>query len=86
MEENINQELPMILEATAVNRLPTLRFGDRGNSVRILQRLLVTKRYPISIDGDFGVLTETAVKAFQSRRGLRADGIVGPRTWRALSS
>ncbi|AFY56066.1 putative peptidoglycan-binding domain-containing protein [Rivularia sp. PCC 7116] len=86
MEENTSQKLPMILEATAVNRLPTLRFGDRGNSVRILQRLLVAKRYPISVDGDFGVLTETAVKAFQSRRGLRVDGIVGPRTWRALSA
>ncbi|MDY6900792.1 MAG: peptidoglycan-binding domain-containing protein [Cyanobacteriota bacterium] len=86
MRENINQERTMILQQTAVNRLPTLRFGDRGNSVRILQRLLIAKRYPISVDGDFGVLTETAVKAFQSRRGLVVDGIVGPRTWRALSS
>ncbi|MBV6627787.1 MAG: peptidoglycan-binding protein [Rivularia sp. (in: Bacteria)] len=86
MQEKTNQKRLMILEATAVNRLPTLRFGDRGNSVRILQRLLVAKRYPISVDGDFGVLTETAVKAFQTRRGLRADGIVGPRTWRALST
>jgi peptidoglycan hydrolase-like protein with peptidoglycan-binding domain len=86
MKENIDRELPMILQATAVNRLPTLRFGDRGNSVRILQRLLVAKGYPISIDGDFGVLTETTVKAFQSRRGLIADGIVGSRTWRALSN
>ncbi|MGB3760632.1 MAG: peptidoglycan-binding domain-containing protein [Rivularia sp. (in: cyanobacteria)] len=86
MKENINQKLSMILQPTAMNRLPTLRFGDRGNSVRILQRLLVAKRYPINIDGDFGVLTETAVKAFQSRQGLSADGIVGPRTWRALST
>ncbi len=76
----------MILQANSVNRLPTLRFGDRGSAVRVLQRLLVSKRYPIRIDGDFGVLTETAVKAFQSRRGLTVDGIVGSRTWRALSS
>ena len=86
MEENINRELPMILQATSVNRLPTLRFGDRGSAVRVLQRLLVSKGYPIKIDGDFGVLTETAVKAFQSRRGLTTDGIVGSRTWRALSN
>jgi len=86
MEQNINLQLPMIFQATSVNRLPTLRFGDRGSAVRVLQRLLVSKRYPIRIDGDFGVLTETAVKAFQSRRGLTVDGIVGPRTWRALSS
>ncbi len=86
MQQKINQQLPMILQTTSVNRLPTLRFGDRGSAVRVLQRLLVSKRYPIRIDGDFGVLTETAVKAFQSRRGLTVDGIVGPRTWRALSS
>ncbi len=86
MRENFNLELPMMLQPSSVNRLPTLRFGDRGNSVRILQRLLVAKGYPIGIDGDFGVLTETAVKAFQSRRGLAADGIVGQRTWRALST
>ena len=86
MEEKIDRELPMILQTTAMNRLPTLRFGDRGNSVRILQQLLVSKGYPIGIDGDFGVLTEATVKAFQSRRGLVADGIVGSRTWRALSS
>ena len=86
MEEKIDRELPMILQATAMNRLPTLRFGDRGNSVRILQQLLISKGYPIGIDGDFGVLTEATVKAFQSRRGLTPDGIVGSRTWRALSS
>ena len=86
MEENKNQELPMRLQTTAVNRLPTLRFGNRGSAVRILQRLLVSKGYPIRIDGDFGVLTETSVKAFQSRRGLTVDGIVGSRTWRALSA
>ena len=76
----------MRLQTTTVNRLPTLRFGDRGSAVRVLQQLLVSKGYPITIDGDFGVLTETAVKAFQSRRGLTVDGIVGSRTWRALSS
>ena len=86
MEESTNRQLPMILQATAVNRLPTLRFGDRGSAVRVLQRLLTSKGYPISTDGDFGVLTETAVKAFQSRKGLVSDGIVGSRTWRALSN
>ena len=85
MRENINQERTMILQPTAVNRLPTLRFGDRGNSVRILQRLLIAKRYPITVDGDFGVLTETAVKAFQSNRNLAIDGVVGQRTWSELT-
>lgn len=66
--------------------LPTLRFGNSGNSVRVLQRLLLSKRYFIRVDGVFGPLTETTVKAFQADRGLVADGIVGPMTWRALTS
>ncbi|GAB1541538.1 hypothetical protein NUACC21_42090 [Scytonema sp. NUACC21] len=65
--------------------LPTLRFGSSGNSVRVLQRLLVSNGYFVRIDGSFGALTEAAVRAFQSGRGLNPDGIVGPRTWAELT-
>lgn len=40
----------------------------------------------LAIDGVFGPLTETEVKAFQSALGIAVDGIVGPVTWRALVS
>ncbi|WP_414552036.1 peptidoglycan-binding domain-containing protein [Anabaena sp. CCY 0017] len=65
--------------------LPTLRFGNSGTSVRILQRLLVSNGYAIRVDGAFGPLTETAVKAFQNQRNVGVDGVVGPVTWQNLS-
>ncbi len=65
--------------------LPTLYFGSSGLAVRALQRLLVANGYAIRVDGIYGALTETAVKAFQNQRSLGVDGIVGQRTWRALT-
>ncbi|WP_341529157.1 peptidoglycan-binding protein [Nostoc sp. UHCC 0302] len=65
--------------------LPTLHFGTSGIAVRALQRLLVSNGYAIRVDGIFGALTETAVKSFQNQRDLTVDGIVGQRTWRALT-
>ncbi|MBV6623931.1 MAG: peptidoglycan-binding protein [Rivularia sp. (in: Bacteria)] len=66
-------------------QLPVLRYGNTGNAVRVLQTLLMYNRYRVRITGDFDVLTEAAVKAFQSNRRLAADGIVGSRTWRELT-
>ncbi|MBW4631995.1 MAG: peptidoglycan-binding protein [Iphinoe sp. HA4291-MV1] len=77
---------PIMMQSASSSGLPTLRFGNTGNSVRALQRLLVSNGYFVQIDGVFGALTETAVRAFQSSHGLVADGVVGPRTWSALSN
>ena len=38
------------------------------------------------VDGDFGAITEAAVRAFQESHGLTPDGIVGPLTWSALEA
>ncbi len=65
--------------------LPILGFGHTGDAVRVLQRLLRSNGYSIQVDGIFGALTESAVKAFQNRRSLVSDGIVGQRTWRELT-
>lgn len=63
----------------------TLRKGSSGDCVRYLQGKLNNHGAGISADGNFGPGTETAVKNFQSSRGLTADGVVGPNTWRALN-
>ncbi|MHA6511733.1 peptidoglycan-binding protein [Tessaracoccus sp. Z1128] len=62
----------------------TLRQGDSGEDVRYLQQKLVDGGAWLSIDGRFGPATANAVRAFQSRNGLTADGVVGPQTWAAL--
>lgn len=67
--------------------LPTVRKGDSGNAVKILQAFLVAYEYSIGIsgiDGDFGSDTESAVRKFQKRSGIAVDGIVGENTWSEL--
>jgi peptidoglycan hydrolase-like protein with peptidoglycan-binding domain len=83
---SINSIQPLEIRATTMPNLPTLSFGDSGNAVRVLQRILISNGYSVRADGNFGALTEVAVKAFQSQRNLAADGVVGPRTWRALTA
>lgn len=62
----------------------TLRLGDRGAAVATLQQRLAGAGFPVTRDHVYGPRTEAAVRAFQHARDQVADGIVGPRTWRAL--
>lgn len=68
--------------------LSMLSKGAAGAQVKSLQALLI-KKFGIScgiygMDGDFGSSTESAVKKFQSKNKLAADGVVGQKTWDAL--
>lgn len=61
-----------------------LRKGSTGASVQTLQQRLRDLGYTLSLDGNFGVGTQTAVVDFQQKNNLTADGSVGPGTWTAL--
>lgn len=65
--------------------METIRYGSRGNGVRLLQ--LALKRegsYRGAMDGIFGTRTLNAVRRFQSVNGLTPDGAAGPRTLAAM--
>jgi len=54
--------------------------GATGGQVKTLQQALTALGYPVTADGDYGPATETAVKNFQTAKGLTPDGVVGPVT------
>lgn len=61
------------------DQMPTIRRGDRGAAVVLLQQQLLLKD-----DGIFGPKTDGEVRDFQTAHGLERDGVVGPSTWRAI--
>lgn len=62
---------------------PTLRAGSTGAGVLAAQCLLGGVTEP---SGSFDTATVDSTKAFQTRVGLTADGVIGARTWTALLS
>ena len=57
------------------------KIGSQGTEVRNIQtRLKSWGYYSYSVDGIYGWRTAEAVKKFQRKHGLVADGIAGPRT------
>lgn len=77
---------------TALGKLGRPLFGRRliargkvGWDVSVLQFQLARRGlYRCQITGRFGAMTEAALRVFQQKSGLAADGIAGPATMRAL--
>ena len=73
---------------TVTVKLNVLKKGSKVEQVEALQRLLKTHGYGLGstnpFDGDFGSMTDTAVKLYQRDNGLTEDGIVGEKTWKKL--
>ena len=71
---------------TAKPRTSLIR-GDSGPKVLAMQKRLEELGYWLGTpDGAYGSLTQQAVWAFQKAAGLKRDGVVGPRTLRALEA
>ncbi len=64
----------------------TVSSGSNGSAVKAAQVQLNRYGHGLAVDGAFGSGTASAAKKFQQSKGLSADGIVGPDTWRALVS
>lgn len=72
----------------------TIRKGDRGRSVHLVQQALLDLGYPLprstksvsySPDGVFGDETDAKLREFQARSSLKDDGVLGWRTLQALA-
>ena len=61
------------------------KYGDRGESIEGIQKLLNKYGYALSIDSIFGASTQDAIINFQHRLGLEVDGIVGEQTLAKLN-
>lgn len=66
--------------------LPRLQQGSRGAAVSALQTFLKERsdEDDLEVDGSFGPATQAAVKRFQTKNFLTADGIVDDEIWTVI--
>ena len=75
---------PIVSDAALGDR--TLKYKMKHTDVKQLQQVLKAKGYfkDAKTTTYFGTATRSAVKKFQKAKGLKADGIVGTNTYKAL--
>src|SRR3954471_1909375 len=81
------RQRPAVAGAQRISAYFPLTPGQRGEAIRDLQRRLGAAGFPPAVGAEaafFCPATEAAVRAFQSGRGLRCDGICDEQTWTAL--
>ncbi len=68
-----------------VNAFAVSKNGSRGDEVRKIQTKLKNwGYYNGAVDGVYGWQTENAVRSFQKKNGLTADGVAGEKTLNAM--
>jgi hypothetical protein len=78
------QPVGAIKNFTPDTTVASLGNGALGDVVVWAQEHLVSAGAQITIDGDFGPLTQAAVEQFQLSHGLPETGVIDPGTWAAL--
>ena len=84
---NVPVPVPAEKDTTLPMQVRMLKRGMAGADVKTLQAALIAYGFSCGAagaDGDFGSGTETALKKFQTKYGLGADGIAGKGTWGKL--
>ena len=80
---------PVAPDKTVTVKVRQLSKGMEGNDVRTLQAALIANGFSCGsagTDGDFGSGTDAALRRFQTKYNLGADGIAGAATWGKLLS
>ena len=82
-----DQEAEANTEDNVLVKLPILRNGSKGDTVKAMQILLIGYKYSCGAygaDGQFGQATEYALRRFKKEHNLEVDGICDPATWAEL--
>ena len=75
----------MVFSICCISVSALSKIGSRSDEVKKIQQVLKSKGYyEGNIDGIFGTATKKAVISFQKDNGLKADGIAGKNTLKAL--
>jgi len=76
--------LLLLMSVSTTYAAGQFRVGDQGEDIAELQDKLVGLGYDVIADGAFGPAMAEAVKEFQKSCGIKADGLIGPATYKAL--
>ena len=90
LQRLIGAKVTGIVDKETLSKLPTLYVSIQSKRiVQCMQKFLKHEHgYTLGgygCDGHFGFSTEKAVKKFQKAKGLKVDGFVGPKTWKAIT-
>ncbi len=82
----LNNDTPLGIPYPRPTGTPLIQYGSTGSYVCWVQSALNKVGYSLTVDGDFGANTDSAVRSFQSKYGLEVDGQVGSATIAKLVS